>query len=143
VYRTADGNIYRMDKRQHLNLLDSRSLEAGLPIAWSWQRVDGGYGVVTFERPASEAWVGEVYYNAVIPTYELDDLVTLSPAYITCMEYGLAAILGVHFGSPNEMVAGIAKSRLERIQMHNIKVPTLETDYPLRGVYDINTDSWV
>jgi len=140
-----DGtNSYRLDNRQYLNLIQrSEGNSVGDACAFAYQRVAAGHGVITFDRAPAGSWDCRIYYNVVIPSYELDDEITLPPAYLACIEYGLAALLSTHFGSQSDRVDQIAAQRLERIRMNNIKVPRINSDYNGSGVYDIYTDRYL
>lgn len=144
AYRLESESSFRLDNKQYLNLTaQAEGMPSGDACAFAYQRINSSYGEITIDRTPQSAASIRIYYNVVIPTYELDDEITLPPAYTACLEYALAGLLATQFGIDGSKVESIAASRLERIRMHNIKVPDLRTDFQNAGVYDIYTDSFV
>lgn len=144
AYRVDGDSSYRLDNKQYLNLTSqAEGAPSGDACAFAYQRINATYGELTIDREPQGSTIIRIYYNVVIPSYELDDEITLPPAYTACLEYALAGLLATQFGIDGSKVESIAASRLERIRMHNIKVPDMKSDFMGSGVYDIYTDSFV
>lgn len=114
-----------------------RKAQSSQPVFFAFTNDDQGNGVIEFDCENGD-FDCRVIYNKDLPKMDFNDELMTPPQYEQLMKYGIAALVAVRYGMPQDVVARIEKLRdsiLTSIKKTNSFKHAINR--PMRGrVYD-------
>lgn len=116
---------------------------SGVPVCFVYHS-DFPDGEIELYPKPSNSYDIRIQTRDMVTEYTLDDTLDLPPGYTGYLEYALASILAVDYGSDPTALLSIATTRLANIKRQNVQPRKLRFEIGTEeGSYDINTDTFI
>lgn len=142
-----NGVWYSLDQLSEIAFFDKTKLDntqsSDIPYTFTYRPAYPD-GEIELYPKIGTAYTIRIQTRDMKVEYTLDDELALPPGYNGYLEYALAAILAVDYGSDPSILESIAATRLGNIKRQNFQPRKLRYQMGMdRGSYDINSDTFI